>query len=71
MIVKDCTGIIFRNTEEEWMKFKINKMELLLWLVLLPYLKPYNVSLIPALNIFYNYWKFTVTCVVVFIFVCI
>lgn len=70
MIVKDCTGIIFRNTEEEWMKFKINKMELLLWLVLLPYLKPYNVSLIPALNIFYNYWKFTVTCVVVFIFVC-
>ena len=52
------------------MKFKINKMELLLWLVLLPYLKPYNVSLIPALNIFYNYWKFTVTCVVVFIFVC-
>ena len=43
------------------MKFKINKRLCYLIFILLPYLKPYNVTLIPALDNVFKLWKIIAT----------
>lgn len=49
-------------------KDRISRMRLLIYLVLLPYLKPYNVTLIPFLDLCYKSWKLVITAALLVLF---
>ncbi|WP_349666712.1 O-antigen ligase family protein [Lacrimispora sp.] len=44
-------------------KVKINKEKLFLYFILLPYLKPYNITLIPELDYIFKVWKVLATAI--------
>lgn len=49
-------------------KDRISRMRLLIYLVLLSYLKPYNVTLIPFLDLCYKSWKLVITAALLVLF---
>jgi len=51
-------------------KVKINKEKLFLYFILLPYLKPYNITLIPALDYTFKVWKVLATAILLIKFFC-
>lgn len=46
-------------------KFKIDRKELFLFLIVMPFLKPYNVTLIPALDNIFKIWKVASTAYII------
>lgn len=49
-------------------KFKIDRKELFLFLIVMPFLKPYNVTLIPALDNIFKIWKVASTAYIIYAF---
>lgn len=50
------------------MKLSIDKKNMLMYFLLIPYLKPYNVTLIPWLDDIFKIWKIIATLIVLFLF---
>ena len=50
-------------------KFEIDKKELFIFLIIVPFLKPYNITLIPTLDKIFKIWKIISTTYIVFAFI--
>ena len=50
------------------MNLKLNKTRILLYFIIIPYLKPYNISLVPSIDNIFKLWKVVATAVVLLLF---